>query len=235
MYDGSYMPSPVGDSPPACRVPLLLLFTKDEYYGSFTMQAGLGSKGITARPLAVAKLEELLPVRGVLDSASRSQLANALLDAYLAIVTAEKGGGKAATVNEAFVAAMQDVWQYHACVAVAAAHSAALPGQTFLSTLTYDFGGGRSPHASDISLLFGQMGMGHGKGKDFDGMTRRLQEAYMAFARTVRGAAWARSNPYSAAQQGHMPTLCSDASAAGRPLAVRSGQPDHRDGPLHAV
>lgn len=179
VLDGDYMPSAVGDSAPAVAVPLLLLHVKDEY-SAFKLMAGLQPSAVTSRETALERLVELLPVRGVLDAATRSKLAGGFFDAYAANVLPE-----GARPRDVYVAAMQDLWQYHACVAVGEAHAAALPRQTYLAKLVYDCKGA-TPHGADVSFFFGAMpGLPiHDKGRDFDGITAVVQQAYAAFARS---------------------------------------------------
>jgi len=176
VYDGEYMPSLVGDSPPACEVPLLLLFTKDEMT-AIAMMAGMAS--VASRDEALERLVDFLPVRKVLDHATRTKVAGEYFDAYVAAMPGSK-------LNDVYVAALQDVWQYHACVGVGAAHRAALPGVgTYLASLVYDCKG-KTPHGTDLSCFFGAMpGVPiHDKGKDLEGITKLVQESYLAFART---------------------------------------------------
>ena len=173
--DGSFMPAPVGGSPPASHVPLLLLFTKDEH-AAFEM-LGLGCKDVTNRAESLSRLVHLLPVRGVLDAGTAMRLAGDFLDAYEQQVLPGK------PLSEVHKAAMQDLWQYHACMAVGEAHSAALPGQTYLCTYEYDCGGGITPHAADVNTIFGITALGQKKGKDFEGMTSIMQDMVATFAR----------------------------------------------------
>ncbi len=179
VLDGEYMPAPVGGSAPAVEVPLLLLFCHDEY-SAFELMAGLQPSDVTSRSAALERLVELLPVRGVLDDATRTRLAGEYFDGYCTQVL------PGAKLPDVYVAAMQDLWQYHACVAVGEAHAAALPGQTFLGSLVYQCKGKTTPHGADVSALFGTMPAVpiHDKGKDFDGITALMQQAVVAFARS---------------------------------------------------
>lgn len=176
VFDGSYMPSLVGASPPAVEVPLLVLFTKDEF--SALGMFGALSK-VSSRAEALERLVHMLPMRGVLDEATKAELASDFLDTYASKVLPGR------PLQEVYVAAMQDIWQYHPCISICTAHGGTLPGRAYLSTLTYD-GKGGTKHGTDVSLFFGEMpGVPiHDKGKDFEGMTTILQEAYVAFART---------------------------------------------------
>lgn len=175
--DGSYMPTAVGGSPPPCEVPLVLLFTKDEF--TAIRQVGVHTRHVVSKADAIERLEHLLPVRGTIDGTLRTRLATEYLDAYLTKVM------PGAKLRTAYVAAMQDLWQYHACVTVCTAHSAALPGKTYLCSYVYDCDG-ETPHGADVSAAFGILpGVPvHKKGKDFEGVTRIYQEVIGAFART---------------------------------------------------
>ena len=179
VLDGDYMPTPVGGSPPAVEVTLLLLFCKDEHT-AFELLAGMQPSDVTSRGAALERLSALLPVRGVLPAATRTQIAGEYLDAYATQVLPQS------KLQAVYVAAMQDLWQYHACVAVGEAHAAALPGRTYLASLAYECKGKRTPHGADVSFLFGAMPSVpiHDKGKDFDGVSALVQQAYVAFARS---------------------------------------------------
>lgn len=200
QMDGTYMPAPVGASPPASEVPLLLLYTKDEFF-ALGMNAGLGARSVSSKAAALERIQHLLPVRGVLDTSTRMRLATAFYDAYASKVM------PGASTREVYVECMQDLWQYHTCTTVATHHAAAVPGQTYLSMLAYEAPAAlaakmKVPHGLDVSLIFGDDagGMIHKPGKDFEGMTAIMQAVIGNFARTgdpnseVRGStrAWCR-------------------------------------------
>ena len=87
--------------------------------------------------------------------------------------------------SDVHVSAAQDLWQYHAVISVARAHSAAMPGQTFVGQFVFDAGKNQTPHAADVSTTFGIQGQfdAFPKGK-FEGFAAVNQAIYGAFART---------------------------------------------------
>lgn len=184
VCDGDLMHEPVGSGPLACEVPLLLVFCKDEYH-ALGMFPGLKRSDIRTKEDAVQRLVHFLPIRGVLETTASEAIARSYLDAYADQVM------PGAALCDVYVSAAQDLWQYHAVISAAEAHSAKLHGRTFVAQYAYNCsnasgGVGCTPHSADVAAIFGYMPNipAHAKGADFEGITAIVQSSLAAFART---------------------------------------------------
>ena len=222
FLDGDLLPDPVGSGPPGARVPLLLMLTKDEY-SPFALMPGLKPSDVKSRLQAVQRLQELMPFRGVIAAPIREEIAGAYLDRYArGVLPAD------APLSDVYTAAMQDLWQYHPVRTAAAAHSDAMPGQTFVAELVYDTGNGKTPHGTDVSLLFGYLAgiPVHGKGADLEGITAMVQGVYSSFARTGDPSTDAAPFVAFAADKPRMTLIDSDKHGGGGCRVVEGGRPE---------
>ena len=183
QMDGTYMPAPVGASPPASEVPLLLLYTKDEFF-ALGMNAGLGARSVSSKAAALERIQHLLPVRGVLDTSTRMRLATAFYDARQ---QGHAGGLDARSVRRVHAGPLAVPHMYHSCDAPRGGGprsdlplDARVRGPAALAAKM------KVPHGLDVSLIFGDDagGMIHKPGKDFEGMTAIMQAVIGNFART---------------------------------------------------